>query len=278
MDRPNLKDPRYYQICALLVILTYGCVRVGIDFDALRAITTVGCCIATQWFASRVTQVRFDPLSAAITSLSLTLLMRTDSLAIAAFAGVLAIGSKFVVRVRGKHLFNPANFSLVFLMLVSDRVWVSSGQWGTDTLIGIALAVLGFMVLNRVRVFTTSLAFLATFAATLLIRAIYLGDPLAIPLHQLQNGALLIFTFFMISDPRTTPDSTLGRVLFGSTVALVAFVVEFVFYTPAGPIWALALTMPMVPILDRLLPAMRFSWRGNPMSQNSKHTGVTHAF
>ena len=56
-----------------------------------------------------------------------------------------------------------------------------------------------------------------SFEALLLFgRAYWLGDPLAIPVHQLQNGALLVFAFFMISDPKTTPDTGFGRVLIGA--------------------------------------------------------------
>ena len=59
-----------------------------------------------------------------------------------------------------------------------------------------------------------TLAFLAFYAGAPLGRALWLGEPLAIPLHRLESGALLLFTFFMISDPKTTPDSRAGRILF----------------------------------------------------------------
>ncbi len=278
MKQNILKDPRYFQIAALTLILSYGIALVGLEFNAWRSLATVLTCLGTQWLATSATGSRFDPLSAIITSLSLTLLLRTDSIELAIIAGVVAIGSKFLIRIRGKHLFNPANIALVLLMLLTDRVWVSSGQWGTDTLVGIGLAALGMLVLNRVRIFTTSVAFLTTFALAVILRALYLGDPLAIPLHQLQNGALLIFTFFMISDPRTTPNATLARIIFGVVVALVAFTIEFAFYTPAGPIWALATCMPLVPLLDYLLPRSRFVWRAaSTPHPESQKLGVTHA-
>ena len=57
-------------------------------------------------------------------------------------------------------------------------------------------------------------AFIAFYCALMFGRSIYLGEPMAIPLHRLESGALLLFTFFMISDPKTTPDSRAGRVLF----------------------------------------------------------------
>src|SRR5437763_793976 len=69
--------------------------------------------------------------------------------------------------------------------------------------------------------------FLGTHAPLLVARALWLGDPLAIPIHQLESGSLLIFTFFMISDPRTSPDSRLGRLIFAASVACAAHYMAF---------------------------------------------------
>jgi Na+-transporting NADH:ubiquinone oxidoreductase subunit NqrB len=176
-------------------------------------------------------------------------------------AAVIAIGSKFLVRIRGKHVFNPANVALVSLLLLADRAWISSGQWGSATLGALALACLGMLVLTRARRAETTIAFLAAYAALLLGRALWLGDPLAIPLHQLQNGALLIFAFFMISDPKTSPDAPRGRMLYGTLVAGVAYVIQFVFYESNAPILSLILCAPVVPLIDLILGGRSYRWK-----------------
>ena len=182
-------------------------------------------------------------------------------IALAALAAVIAIGSKFLVRVRGKHVFNPANVALVSLMLVSDQAWVSSGQWGSAALGAFALSCLGFLVLTRAKRAETTIAFLLFYGGLLYGRALWLGDPLSIPLHQLQNGALLIFAFFMISDPKTTPDTAAGRILYAALVASIAFVIQFVFYVPNGPILALVMSAPVVPVIDALLQGTHYQWQ-----------------
>jgi Na+-transporting NADH:ubiquinone oxidoreductase subunit NqrB len=174
---------------------------------------------------------------------------------------VIAIGSKFLVRVRGKHVFNPANVALVSLMLLSDQAWVSSGQWGSAAIGAFALSCLGFLVLTRARRAETTIAFLLFYGGLLFGRALWLGDPLSIPVHQLQNGALLIFAFFMISDPKTTPDAAAGRVLYAALVACIAFVIQFVYYVPNGPILALVLSAPVVPLIDALLQGTHYQWQ-----------------
>ena len=115
-------------------------------------------------------------------------------------------------------------------------------------------------MLTRAKRAETTIAFLAFYGGLLFARALWLDDPLSIPLHQVQNGALLIFAFFMISDPKTTPNSPLGRVLFAGIVASIAFTIQFIFYEPNGPILALIISAPLVPLIDALLQGTHYRW------------------
>lgn len=258
----RLQDPRYYQITVLTALVLFGVFILDFGIHARNALTIVSTALLVQYLASKlVARIPFDPLSPIITSLSLTLLLRTEFVAIAALAAAIAIGSKFLLRVRGKHVFNPANVALVFLMLVSDRAWVSSGQWGSAAIGAFALACLGFIVITRAKRAETTVAFLAAYALLLIGRALWLGDPLSIPLHQLQSGALLIFAFFMISDPKTSPNTIAGRVVYGILVASIAYTIQFVFYEPNGPILALIISAPTVPLIDILSRGQLYQWQ-----------------
>jgi Na+-translocating ferredoxin:NAD+ oxidoreductase RnfD subunit len=104
-------------------------------------------------------------------------------------------------------------------------------------------------------------AFIAFYMALVFGRTVWLAEPFSIPLHRLQNGALLLFTFFMISDPRTTPNSRLGRIVFAFLAASGAWYIQFRLFRTNGPLWSLALCSLTVPLLDRLLPAKRFEWK-----------------
>ncbi|MDX1515423.1 MAG: RnfABCDGE type electron transport complex subunit D [Woeseiaceae bacterium] len=259
--RINLRDPRYYQIAVLSSLVTFGVAGLNFGIRIEHALAIVSTALFVQWLGTRLASLpAFDPLSPLITALSLTLLLRTDSLPLAALAAAIAIGSKFVIRIRGKHVFNPANIAIVTLMLASDRAWISTGQWGSAALGAFVLACLGFLVLTRARRAETTIAFLTGFAALLVGRALWLGDPLAIPLHQMQNGALLIFAFFMISDPKTTPDTCFGRVLYGLLVALVTYWIQFVLYEPGAPVLALIVCAPVVPVIDAVYRGRLYQW------------------
>ena len=76
----------------------------------------------------------YDPRSTLISGLSLCLLLRSDSLWLAAATTFVAVLSKFILRIGTKHLFNPPNFGLVCMIGLSDRLWVSPGQWGNDVI------------------------------------------------------------------------------------------------------------------------------------------------
>jgi len=256
-----LQDPRYYQIAVLTSLVCFGVLALDFGIRWQNAVAIVAAALLAQFLGTLLARLpRFDPLSPLITSLSLTLLLRTDQVGLAAAAAIIAISSKFLVRFRGKHVFNPANLALVTLMLASNQAWVSSGQWGSAAIGAFTLACLGFLVLTRAKRAETTIAFLLIYAALLCGRAFWLGDPLAIPLHQLQNGALLIFAFFMISDPKTTPNTPVGRVLFAAIVAVIAFTIQFVYYEPNGPILALIASAPTVPLIDTLLRGRRYQW------------------
>src|SRR5262245_35051213 len=215
-------DPRLYQTTVLALLLLYGIVWLDFAVSLPYALSILATVILTQAVCTSLWHgPAFDPRSALISGLSLCLLLRTNVIWYAVGTAVLTIVSKFVLRWRGKHLFNPTNFGLVMMLLLcSDRIWVSSGQWGSTGFEAFFFVCLGGMVVYRAARSDVTYAFLGCYVALQVGRALWLGDPLTIPLHRLQNGALLLFSFFMISDPRTTPDSRSGRVLFAGLVAL----------------------------------------------------------
>ncbi len=253
-------DPRVYQIASLSTLLVYGLCWLNFDLSIRQIAVTIGTALLTQYVGTRLANLPlFDPKSALISSLSLCLLLRTDNPAVAALAAVLAIGSKFVLRRQNKHLFNPTNLALT-VVLATGLGWISPGQWGQAAWVAFLIACLGSLVVTRAARADVTLAFLTFYVGLLFARALRLGDPITIPLHQLESGALLIFAFFMISDPKTTPDSRIGRILYALLVALAALYVQFGLFRPNGPLWGLIACAPLVPVIDYLSPGPRYHW------------------
>ena len=244
------KDPRWLQIAFLFSFLLLG--LTARDFPIWHAPLLFASCLGTQLACERLLKLpHAGPLSPIITSFGLTLLLRAGAFWVPPLAGVLAIGSKYALRIRGRHFFNPANFGLCCLMLLTPGAWCSPAQWGEGGVLLLWILALGLAVAHRAFRGDVSLAFLASWIVLRAARVEYLGQPFQVLLHQLASGSLLLFTFFMISDPKTTPRSRAARIAFAAIVATTAFILAT--RSVQNPIvWALFFCAPLTPLFDAL--------------------------
>jgi len=262
-----MNDPRLYQIGTLASLLVYGMGWLGFDITPGRVVLLLATVLTTQWVGDRLVggpPFRFAARSALISGLSLCLLLRTNRSELAVLAAIVAIAGKFLIRVDGKHIFNPTDSGIVAMLLVTNHVWVSPGQWGSAAFFAFLLACAGVLVVNRAARSDVTYAFIVCYCALVFGRSLHLGEPLAIPFHRLQSGGLLLFTFFMISDPKTTPDSRIGRMAFAALVAFVAWYVQFRLFRTNGVLWALAGCSLLVPLINRVAPGLRYVWPSAP--------------
>jgi Na+-translocating ferredoxin:NAD+ oxidoreductase RnfD subunit len=261
VSRPSLTfDPRYGQMAAQATLLVIELVWLDFGPSPLQAVVFISVALLMEAARARWSGTAQNWKSAASTGLSLSLLLRTHNPLLWVAASVIAMGSKYLIRSNGKHLFNPSAFAIVVLLLTTSQVWVSPGQWGTRLWLLALAGSMGCLILSRVARLDIACAFLSCHAALLLFRAWSLGDPLAIPLHQVQSGALLIFALFMLTDPRSTPDTRVGRLMFGAATALLAHVLLFRFQIREGLLFALVLVSCATPLIDRIMPGKRFAW------------------
>src|ERR1700737_86566 len=136
------------------------------------------------------------------------------------------------------------------------------------------LLMLGTIVTTRARRLDISWMFLGAFLGLVALRVMLLGQSWAIWWHQLGNGALLLFAFFMISDPMTIPNRRGPRIAYAVIVAAAAIAWQYLLFRPNALIWALFLATPLVPLLDRLFPGESFSWRGRDSAAGHDPTPV----
>lgn len=261
--KTTLSDPRHYQILTLSSLL---CLLLFFyDFAPALEIMAliVGASLVTQFVLTRLFKVPvFDIRSPLITSLSLSLLFKSAALWLYPLAALLAIGSKFLIRRDDKHIFNPANFGIVsLLILFPNMVWVSPGQWGSALWLVFGLAAFATLVLSKARRGDMALFFLGFWMAFVFGRAFWLGDPISIPLLSMQSGALLIFAFFMISDPKSTPDHIIGRLTFAFATAALGYILQYHFQVREGLFFALFVVSMITPVIDTFFKSERYHWR-----------------
>lgn len=256
-------DPRHFQIMTLSSLLFF--LFFLYDFAPKVEILplVIGSSLLTQYALTKHFNVPFyDFRSPLITSLSLCLLFKGAALWLYPLVAVLAIGSKFLIRTDDKHIFNPANFGIVsLLILFPDMVWISPGQWGSALWFGLALATFAIIVLTTARRGDMTLMFLGSWIFFVFGRALWLGDPLSIPILSMQSGALLIFAFFMISDPKSTPDHIGGRAIFAFATAAIGYVLQYHYQVREGLFFALFAMSMTTPLIDVFLKSKRYQWR-----------------
>jgi len=282
-----LQDQRDYQIIFLACFLGLGLSTRDWTIQPLLILAIALSCLITQWVLSAVVetqkksdiydwqtnslQIAISSLtsprvlnslrSALITALGLCLLLRGNSYQTMALAGFLAIACKFLFRWGNKHFFNPANFGIIAALVLTNDAWVSPGQWGTDWWYLILFAGMGGVVLKKVGRWDTSVTFLLTYAGLEAVRNFWLGWSLDVWLHQLSSGSLLLFALFMLTDPRSIPNATKGRMCWAVAIAVVTIILQDYFYLTTAIFWALFIISPITILLDMIWSAPRFNWK-----------------
>lgn len=256
-------DARHYQVLFLSGFLLYGIFSLGWEADISRYLFTFLACLLTQAIGIYFTTKDYSGLkSALITSLSLCLLLRSQQEWVIVLAGVLAIGSKYIIRFNGKHIFNPANFGMMSVILLTGQAWVSPGQWGTGALMVFMVGAAGMMVLFRVGRLDTGFAFLITLCGLQFCRMVlWQGWEPEVWGHQSANGSLLLFAFFMITDPVSTPGNRLARMGWAVFIGWVSYILAVRYQIVAAPLWALFFVSPLTAALDRVFISQPFKWK-----------------
>ncbi len=258
-----MKDPRYYQILCLSIFLILGLSNRDWTIRPDFILTAFSSCLVTQllWsLRSNISSFSSSWPSSVITALGLCLLLRGNHPLTMATAGTLAISSKFIFYSNeGKHFFNPANFGIISALVLTPDAWVSPGQWGTDWWYFLLFLGAGGLITKKVGRWDTSLTFLLTYSLLLALRNAWLGWDVTVIQHQLTSGSLLLFTFFMITDPRSIPNATTSRLVWSIALAILTLCLQQ-FYRTDALLWALFALSPLTVVLDRLQVASPFVW------------------
>ena len=285
---PNVRDPRLHVAAVIITIHVLGQVALGFRVSVpqiLAAILT--CAILEIALTFRTTRQFVWPASAMLTGSGVALILRVVGTPdgdhwttyawwlFAAVAG-LSLLSKYVIKYRGSHVFNPSNIGLVvaFVVLGESRVEPLDFWWSPlDAAMLLAYALIlvgGLLITRRLRLLALAAAFWLTLVAGVgvlaasghCMTATWAFTPVCgfdFWRVIVTSPEVMIFLFFMITDPKTVPTGRVGRIVFGvlvgvvSTLLLAPQVDEF--GTKVGLLSGLVLVCAARPLLDRLLPA-----------------------
>jgi len=249
-----------FLITAVLVAAEW---RFGILGGYGRLALTLGACVGTELALSWYLLGRRPGLqSAYVSGISLTMLLRPQAGLWWPFVvgPLLAIGSKYVVRYRGRHLWNPSNFAIAALVLLAPgRVAVLSHEFGNDVAGNAVIWAFGLLIAYRARVLHVSLTYVACFVLLACLRSLAVGTALLAEVGPMTGPMYQLMIFFMLTDPRTSVGTRRGRMAAVALVALVEAAIRLgndldvpgaAVLAPAPPILALFLVGPALLALD----------------------------
>jgi len=158
--------------------------------------------------------------------------------------------SKYVVRYKGRHLWNPTNFGVSWMLFLNSAdVAGLSMQWGSNLAAMSVIWALGLLTVTRVKRLHVTVTYVISFIILAYIRCLITGDAFLAELAPLTGPMYQLFIFFMITDPVTSVSTKRGRIIVAILVALVEFVLRLNSFIYA-PFFALFLVGPAAKFID----------------------------
>ena len=242
-------DPRYLIAFLITLVLLAAQLRYHAAGGYDRLVLSLAVCTATEallsWFdRGKVVNLQ----SAYISGISLTLLTKPQGGALWPFmlGGFLAISSKYVLRYRGSHLWNPTNFAICALLLSApEHVSELSHQFGNDLATNLVIWGFGLVVAARVGVLHITLTYIASFLLLNGLRAAVFGQPVLAEIAPITGPMYQLFIFFMITDPRTVVRGRRQQM----GVAVLIAIVETLFRFASDQGWPLPTAFSAAPAL-----------------------------
>jgi hypothetical protein len=219
-------DPRWFSSSLLTLILVIGQWRFQILGDSyLPWICALATALVAEIVLYKLHSGGFpNLLSAYISGNSVAILLKPSREVLWPFVvcSLLAIGSKYVLRYRGRHLWNPTNFSVCALLLLAPgAVSILSHQWGNDPAMVAIIWAVGLLTVTRARVAHLTLGYLLFFVVLAWFRTLFNHQPLRSELGPVTGPMYQLFMFFMVTDPRTIVRGKGPQMIALALVALV---------------------------------------------------------
>jgi Na+-translocating ferredoxin:NAD+ oxidoreductase RnfD subunit len=214
---------RFLAPLLITCILLAGQLVFGMLESWSRTLLAIVTCIAMETVLSRALLGKWPHVASAyISGISVGILIRSPFFWPYALCGALTIMSKYVLRWRGRHLWNPSNFGVsAMLFLYPTAVASLSIQWGNSLWPMIVVWVLGSIIISRLKRFHICLSYVVTFLVLSFVRSQVTGNPWSASVAPLTGPMYQLFVFFMITDPKTTVNSRWGQCVVAAMVAVV---------------------------------------------------------
>ena len=248
--RPRF-DTRYLAPALITCVLVAGQISFGFLESWSRTFLAIATAILVELVVVRALYGKWPHLASAyVSGISVGILVRSPAFWPYALCAAISIVSKYVLRVQGRHIWNPTNFGVVaMLLLAADTVAGLSIQWGNNLLPMVIVWIFGTITLRMVGRLHITLTYVAAFLVFAVLRAGITGHPVLSEVAPITGPMYQLFIFFMITDPKTTVRPVWGQ----SLVAVIIAVVETIFRLMQwvyAPFYALFIVGPIANLIE----------------------------
>ena len=244
-------DKRYLAPIMVTIVLIAGQLTFGFLESWSRTFLAIATAIAVEIVLARIFSGTWPHLASSyISGISVGMLVRSPAIWPYALCSATSITSKYVLRVDGRHIWNPSNFGIVaMLLLAADTVASLSVQWGNNLLPMVVVWCFGSVIIHSLGRFHITLTYVVSFIAFAFVRALLTGHPFLSEAAPITGPMYQLYIFFMITDPKTTVRSYQGQMLVAFLVAFAEAVFRLLQFVHA-PYYALFVVGPAANLVE----------------------------
>jgi enediyne biosynthesis protein E5 len=244
-------DKRYLAPVLVTLVLIIGQLTFGFLESWSRTALAISTAILVEVVLARLFSGQWPHLASSyISGISIGMLVRSPEFWPYALCSAISITSKYVIRVDGRHIWNPSNFGIVaMLVLASDTVASLSVQWGNTLLPMVVVWCFGTVIIHALGRFHITLTYVLSFLAFSVVRAAVTGHPWAAEVAPITGPMYQLFIFFMITDPKTTVRPKWAQIVVAFAVAAVEAVLRLLQFVHA-PYYALFIVGPTANLIE----------------------------
>jgi Na+-translocating ferredoxin:NAD+ oxidoreductase RnfD subunit len=244
-------ENRFLAPMLITLILLAGQISFGFLESYWKTALAIISAMLLELVLGRLITGKFPHLASAyISGISVGILVRSPAIWPYALCSLLSITSKYVLRVKDRHIWNPSNFGICALLFLAPFSVASlSIQWGNTILPMVVVWVLGSIIIYRLKRFHICLTYVLSFLVFSAVRSSITGHPFLAELAPITGPMYQLFVFFMITDPKTTVTSRRGQVFVAFSVAFVEMIFRLNEIVHA-PYYALFVTGPAANLIE----------------------------
>ncbi|MGV3723936.1 MAG: RnfABCDGE type electron transport complex subunit D [Actinomycetota bacterium] len=244
-------DQRYIAPLFVTIVLIGANFTVGALESPWKTALAIVAAIATELVLGRIFTGKIPHLASAyVSGISVGILVRSPFFWPYALCSVISIASKYVLRVDNRHIWNPSNFGIAAMLFLAPQAVASlSIQFGNSLGPVVVIWILGAFIISRLKRFHISIAYVLSFLVLAGLRSVFTGHSFWAEVAPITGPMYQLFTFFMITDPKTTVSTKKGQIV----VAVLIAVVECLFRLAQNvhaPYFALFIVGPAANLLE----------------------------